>query len=127
MAKKLAMVFGVIFVIVGLLGFFSNPLVGAHGYFMTDTFHNVVHLLIGIIMLAMAGSAAGTSLTVFGIIYLLLAIVGFVQGGSGKLLGLVAYNAADNWLHLVVGVVLLAAGFSGKKAPAVSTMSTPQV
>ncbi len=113
MAKKLAMVFGVIFVLVGLLGFVSNPLVGATGYFHTDMIHNIIHLVVGVLMLVMAGSMATLALNLFGAVYVLLAIVGFVQGGD-MLLGFVAYNSADNWLHLVLGVVLLAAGMSLK-------------
>jgi hypothetical protein len=50
-------------------------------------------------------------LKTFGIIYLLLAIVGFIQLGSsgaeeGMLLGIASFNAADNYLHLVLGLDL---------------------
>ncbi len=113
MDKKITMVLGIVFVLVGLLGFISNPIVGSTGYFHTDMIHNVVHLLVGIVMLIMAGSQAVLALNLFGAIYVVLAIIGFVQGGD-KLLGFVGYNAMDNWLHLVLGVVLLALGMSLK-------------
>lgn len=125
MAKKITMVLGIVFVLVGLLGFISNPIVGSTGYFHTDMIHNVVHLLVGIVMLIMAGSQAVLALNLFGAIYVVLAIIGFVQGGD-KLLGFVGYNAMDNWLHLVLGVVLLALGMSlkgGSSAPASPTSS----
>jgi len=112
MAKKFIMVIGLVFVLVGALGFFSNPIVGASGFFETNVTHNIAHLLIGVMMLAMAPSAPNTALNIFGVVYLLLAILGFVM--TSPLLGLVAINSADNWLHVVLGVVLLVAGMTLK-------------
>ena len=116
MAKKLAMVFGVVFVLVGLLGFISNPIVGSMGFFMTNHVHDLVHLLVGVVMLVMSAqgeSMAIMSLTIFGAVYALIAVLGFVM--TSPLLGLVAYNSADNWLHVVLAIVLLGAGLSIKK------------
>lgn len=120
MAKTAALVFGIIFVLVGLLGFVSNPLVGANGLFMTNGLHNVVHLLFGIILLvAMRGGQAQSALwlKILGVVYLILAVLGLVLGGP-MLFGLVDINGADNWLHLVLGVVLLLAGMRGNSAAA---------
>ncbi len=118
MAKTLAMVFGVVFILVGVLGFVENPLVGAAGIFETDMLHNVVHLLFGIILLGVALKAQAKSalwLKILGVVYLLLAIIGFVMvPEGGALLGLVHANAADHYLHIVLGVVLVAAGFLAK-------------
>lgn len=118
MAKKIAVLFGVIFVLVGVLGFFPNPLVGMEGVFETDALHNIVHLLFGIILLVVAMKAPGKSalwLKILGAVYLLLALLGFfLISEGGKLLGLVQMNHADHWLHVVLGVVLLVAGFMGK-------------
>jgi hypothetical protein len=47
-----------------------------------------------------------------------------VPSGSGMLLGLVAVNSADNWLHLVLGVVLLLLSMGGKKAMAMPSAPT---
>lgn len=119
MAKKLAILFGVVFVLVGILGFVSNPLVGPTGIFETDMMHNLVHILFGLILLVVAFAAAGKSalwLKILGVVYLVLAVLGFVTVSSGgELLGLVHTNGADHWLHVVLGVVLLVAGFAGKK------------
>jgi hypothetical protein len=116
MAKKLAVIFGIIFVIVGILGFVPNPLVGATGTFMTDTIHNIVHLLIGVVLLIAAKSASASTmwLKIFGVVYLLLFIDGLIQ--PDKLLGFIMANGADTWLHLVLGIVLLGAGFMGGKS-----------
>ena len=121
MAKKLAMVFGVVFILVGLLGFFNNPILGI---FAVNGAHNVVHLLIGIVMVIMASqgeASAAMSMNIFGVVYLLVAVLGFVM--KSPMLGFIAYNGADNWLHVVLGIVLLAAGMSAKKSvPAAPAM-----
>jgi hypothetical protein len=114
MAKSLAVLFGIVFVIVGLLGFVPNPIVGATGLFQTDHLHDLVHLLVGVVLLvvAMAAPAAsGLWLKIFGVVYLLLAVLGFLMiPHGGMLLGLVLMNTADHWLYVVLGVVLLIAG-----------------
>lgn len=116
MAKTLAYIFGIIFVLVGLLGLFvSNPLVGQGSLFDTNTAHDLVHLIIGLILLAVAMWAPMQSsmwLKIVGAVYLLVAILGLFT--SSPLLGLVEINDADNWLHIVLGVVLLAAGVWAK-------------
>ena len=110
--KKLGVVLGIVFVLVGILGFISNPLVGANGLFQTDAVHNVIHLIIGVVLLiaAKSESASRKAIITFAVIYLLLAIVGFFQlgasGQSGKLLGLASANSADNWLHVVLAIVM---------------------
>ena len=122
MAKKIAMTLGVVFVLVGVLGFFPNPIVGANGFFLANYTHDIVHLLIGVVMIIMAAqgeSSAAMSMIIFGIVYALIAILGFVM--TSPLLGLVTYNAADNWLHVVLAVVLLIAGFSLKPKMAMTT------
>ena len=122
MAKKLAVVFGVIFVLVGVLGFIPNPIVGATGLFQTDALHDLVHLLIGIVLLVVAMSAPAASalwLKIFGIVYLILTVLGFLLIPSGgMLLGLVTMNTADHFLHLVLGVVLIAASMMSNSASA---------
>ena len=122
MAKKIAMIFGWIFLIIGILGFIPNPIVGEGGLFHADLNHNIVHILSGIIFLWVAYGAAAKSamlLKVFGIVYLLVAILGFFMG-EGSILGLIEVNAADNWLHLVLGLVFIWAGM--KKGGAMQTM-----
>lgn len=113
MAKNWAIIFGVVFVIVGLLGFVGGAgIVGANGVFVTDTVHDLVHLLSGLVILIVAFSAPQSSssvLKVFGIVYLVVTLLGFFM--TSPLLGIMAYNGADNWLHLVLGVVITWAGF----------------
>ena len=118
MAKTLAVIFGIVFVLVGVLGFIPNPIVSSDpsALFLANGLHSAVHFLIGVILLIAAAKGEGASslwLKIFGVVYLLLAIIGFIQigsTGSADMLGLVRYNAADNYLHLVLGIVLLGVG-----------------
>ena len=118
MAKTLAIVFGAVFVLVGILGFLANPIVGMEGLFQTDTLHDLVHLLFGIILLVVAFTAPARSaawLKILGIVYLVLAVLGFLTiSDGGELLGLVLMNTADHWLHVILGVALLLAGMAGR-------------
>jgi hypothetical protein len=115
-----AQLFGVVFLLVGILGFipgitsdapgdFSGEGSDAEllGLFQSSILHNIVHLLFGLFGLALARTADGarTFLVGAGVIYLLLWVVGLLGG-----LEWLPTNSADQWLHFVLGVVLLAAG-----------------
>jgi len=121
MAKTASLVIGIVFLIVGILGFIPNGIVGDEGTFMTNGLHDSIHILFGLILLFVsvkAASKASTALKVTGIIYLILAIIGFIQGTT--VLGIIPVNGADNWLHLVLGVVISTLGFTGKKDDSMS-------
>jgi hypothetical protein len=98
MLKRLAMIFGAIFVLVGLLGFVPNPLVGPDGFFATNGAHNIAHVLIGAVLMfasTQTERAAWISLITFGVVYLLLAVMGYATiGAEGhtNLLGIVHVN-----------------------------------
>ena len=108
MVRAVALVFGVSFLAVGVLGFILNPTGGELlGIFAVNVLHNLVHLLFGIF--GIAAALVGRSriyLQGVGVIYLLLTVLGFIPGlfvGDEMLLGLVHINLADNFLHLVLG------------------------
>ena len=54
---------------------------------------------------------------IFGIVYALVAVLGFMKG-NGLVLGMISNNTADTWLHVVLAVVMLFLGFgaSGNRA-----------
>ena len=118
MSKTLAMIFGVVLVLLGILGFVSNPVLGI---FAVDVVHNIIHIVLGIMLISGARSmnpkSAASSMKTVGIITVLIAVLGFIfVPVSGKLFGLVTMDSAGNWIHLVVGIVLVIAGMSGKGA-----------
>lgn len=123
MLKNIAIVFGIVFVVVGILGFIPalTPNGLLLGLFNVNTLHNIVHLATGIIALIIAmntPAAMSMFFRVFGVIYALVAILGFVYGDQ-PLLGLIANNAADTWLHVIIAVFALWVGFGMKaEAPA---------
>ena len=125
MAKNIALVFGVVYTLVGILGFIGNPIVGgAEGaLFPANTLHNVVHLATGLVLLwAASAGMAGTALKIFGLVYVLVALLGFFAASDGVILGLVDVNTADNWLHLASAIIFLWAGFMGVKDGTMKTM-----
>lgn len=131
MHKKLAMVFGIIFALIGILGFIpgiTNSDGMLLGIFHVDTIHNLIHLITGLIGIWLGSSSESGSKSwfqIFGVIYGLVAILGFVYGDD-KILGLISNNTADTWLHLVLAAVLLAIGFGmGGGAMSSDAGSTP--
>jgi len=114
MAKNLIIIFGFVFVIIGILGFVSNPVIGANGFFFTNHAHDIVHLIVGLLFLIVgfsaAASAAGT-LIVFGVLFALLAILGFIV--PSPILGL-ATNGALNWIDIIFAIIFIIGGFSSK-------------
>jgi Domain of unknown function (DUF4383) len=113
--KAAAIVFGLIFLLVGALGFvpaFTQQQM-LLGIFHVNAAHNIVHLLTGAVALAsgMSGAhAAQIFFRVFGVIYGIVAILGFMQG-TGLILGFLSNNVADAWLHAGIALVALVLGF----------------
>jgi Domain of unknown function (DUF4383) len=125
MLKNIAIAFGIVFIIVGILGFVSavTPNGLLLGYFEVNPAHNVVHLATGVVALIVAfisEKATRLFFQIFGVIYALVALTGFFTGNQ-PLLRIVAINAADNWLHLVIAVVTLYFGFGMKAAEPAAT------
>jgi hypothetical protein len=115
MLKKLAIGFGVIFVIIGILGFIPGFMRDGHlfGIFHVNAAHNAVHLLTGGVAIACGMASAYASqmfFRIFGVVYGLVAILGFV-GGDKPVLGFISNNIADAWLHTAIAAVSLFLGF----------------
>lgn len=119
--RTIALLFGYVFLAVGVLGFAFQPTLFAFG---VNPLHNVVHLASGLALLAGAYVAGGvhakTVNTVLGAVYLLVALLGFVTPGLTAALlhsDADAFPFADAILHAILGVALLGAGLA-IKAPA---------
>ena len=110
--KMVATVLGVVLIIAGIIGFIPNPIAySENAIFTVNVAHNVVHIISGLFLLAGAYTGLGSamSLRILGIVYVVVAVLGFVSGDM--ILGFISNNAGDNWLHVVLALVLLAAGF----------------
>jgi hypothetical protein len=115
MIKSAAVLFGVVFILVGILGFVPGVTDNQMllGIFHVNAAHNVVHLLSGAAALFAGMTSAGAAriyFRVFGVIYGLVAVMGFLMG-DGMLLGLISNNTADTWLHVAIAAVSLLLGF----------------
>jgi len=119
------MAVAVAFLLIGVLGFvpgvtteygameFAGHESGALllGLFQVSILHNIVHLLYGVAGLAMGRTADGARayLVGGGIIYLVLWIYGLVVDETSAA-NFVPLNDADDWLHLGLGVAMIALG-----------------
>ena len=134
-----ALLVGVVFLVVGVLGFipgvttnFDQLTFAGHesnaallGVFEVSVLHNIVHLLFGIagVLAARTFSAARGYLIGGGVIYLLLFVYGLVIDHNSAA-NFVPVNNADNYLHLVLGLGMIALGLLlGRRAPARTTTS----
>lgn len=116
-AKIASAVFGIVFLLVGFLGFTSNPIISEHdAIFHTDAIHNTVHIVSGALFLIIGFNwphFAPTFLKFFGVVYFLLGLLGlatFGTDGMGELLGFLHVNGADNFLHIALGIIIFAGG-----------------
>jgi hypothetical protein len=129
-----ATVASVVFIAVGVLGFipgittdFDTITFAGHdsdamllGIFQVSVLHNIVHLLFGVVGLALARTAAGARnfLIGGGLVYLLLWVYGLVVDESSDA-NFVPLNDADDWLHLVLGAGMILLGLLlGRSLPA---------
>jgi hypothetical protein len=82
--------------------------------FEVNGWHNVVHLLSGIVLLALAGKrrTARPAAIAFGVVYGLVTVIGLIDGND--VLGLIPVNPADNVLHALLSVLGMAAGLMSK-------------
>ena len=122
-AQRGAMVFGVVFLLVGLAGLLVPNGMGMEadmettgrllGLFPVNLLHNLVHLAFGAWGIAASPSHGGSR--TYGqagaVIYLLLFGLAFVDP---TLFGLVPIGGHDIWLHFVLALGLGYVGFAGE-------------
>jgi len=118
MVKTAAILFGIFFIVAGIGGFFPalTPDGKLFGLFMVDTIHNLVHLASGIVAMLCAFAGPGASrkyFQIFGLVYGLVAALGFYYQDN-PLLGMMAHNRTDIWLHVAISLVSLFLGFVAK-------------
>jgi hypothetical protein len=81
--------------------------------------HNIVHLLSGLVGLLVVGSWMGARWYAYalGTVYILITIVGFAYGDGEVIIGLIPINTEDNILHLLIGIAGIAAGAATPAVP----------
>jgi hypothetical protein len=122
MVKTAAILFGIVFLAIGILGFVPGVTTNVDGMpmllgiFHVNPAHSVVHITSGIVFLIAGMAGAGPSrmwFRIFGGIYALVAVLGFMNP-NGPLLGMISNNPATTWLHVVLAAAMLFLGFVAK-------------
>ena len=112
--QTLALVLGAVYLLVGIIGFFwtgfdnfagnsqHDMLIGV---FMINPLHNIAHILVGVLGLAMARTLAGARSYgwLLAVLYAALFVYGLIA--AGKSWDFLDINAADNVLHIATAVV----------------------
>ena len=126
-------VVGATLVVAGIIGFFYNATFtsdesvrdAVFGVLDVNGWHNVVHILTGVLGLLAFGAgayAARTYAMALGVVYLGVAAVGFAVGDGDSILSIVPVNTEDNILHLLLGVAGVGAWLA---TPAEARASAP--
>ena len=134
-AQVYALVFGLVLLAAGILGFFYEASFSSGddadreavlGILDVNGWHNVVHILSGVIGLAVAGSYANARMYAlgFGAIYIVVAILGFIYGDGDEIFDLIPVNTEDNVLHALIGIAGIGAGMATPAEPAPTTVAT---
>jgi hypothetical protein len=119
-ARLYATLVGGVLVIAGIIGFFysssfnTNPadVDDVFGILSVNGWHNMVHIVTGGLGLLAAGYAARQYALGLGVVYIVIAIWGFIIGSGDFILGFIPVNTEDNFLHLILGVLGVAAGLA---------------
>jgi len=106
----------------GLLGFVpNNPIASSDpgALFRVNAAHNVVHLITGVLALAIAfgtrGRQLGNATMGFGVLYAVVAVLLLVDPTMFGLFSDAPTNAADHVLHVALAVVSLALGYMARE------------
>lgn len=122
--QRVAQIFGIVFILVAIYGFTQTGMANMEsdparapqllGLFPVNVLHNAVHLLFGIWGLVASRSFDGARsyARIAGVLYLVLAVLGFVVPNG---FGLVPLGGYDVWLHAVLGLVLAGVGFTARE------------
>lgn len=132
LARTAALVFGLVYLVVGVAGFIPGLVFGTPedmpsatgnllGIFPINAVHNVVHLAIGAALLygATATPAAIMVSRIVGVTYILVGLLGipFPDG-----FGLLPLGGTDVLLHLATGAILLYIGFGAPSEERTATV-----
>ena len=124
-AQLFGLVFGVVYVLVGIAGFFvADSFTGGQAsdkliFFPVNHMHNIVHLAIGGALLFGSSRAdlARTVNLVVGIVYALVAVLGFLGVVTPELIN--DRGVSDDFLHLGTAILAIYFGTAG------ATTATP--
>jgi uncharacterized protein DUF4383 len=122
-ARLYATLVGGALVVAGIVGFFYSSSFGspgsvdeALGVLSVNGWHNLVHIGTGAVGLLVANRSARRYALWLGGAYVGLAAWGFILGGDATILGFFPVNAGDDFLHLILGLLGVAAALATPRA-----------
>jgi hypothetical protein len=114
-ASLYAVLIGGVLLVAGIIGFFYSASFGSPGnvdavlgILDVNAWHNLVHVAsgaLGLLAFASGPRASRTYALVFGVVYIVVAIWGFIIGSHESILGFIPVNTEDNILHVILGVL----------------------
>jgi hypothetical protein len=114
-ASLYALLIGGVLLVAGIIGFFYSASFGSPGsvdavlgILDVNAWHNLVHIAsgaAGLLAFASGPRASRTYALVFGVVYIVVAIWGFIIGSHESILGFLPVNTEDNILHVILGVL----------------------
>ncbi len=133
-AQVYALVIGLTLVAAGILGFFYNASFGTGdgterdavlGILDVNAWHNLFHIATGGLGLVVAGSYGGARAYALGVgvVYLVVALLGFLAGDGDELFNLIPVSTEDNILNVLIGVAGATAGIGTPATTAPSTQA----
>lgn len=104
--KSYALILGVVLLLVGILGFIPNGIVGEKGFFGTNTIQDILHLIAGAfgVYVGTKGKGHGYNAAI-GWIGIILGILGFIPTIKDLLADILMINTEITVLHLAIGIV----------------------
>jgi uncharacterized protein DUF4383 len=138
--QRFAQVFGAVYVLVGVAGFIPPLLIGnvpgvlgpfagmLLALFAVNWFHNVAHLAIGAVGLAVyrSYSASKTYALALGLAYAGLFLLGVLSADVATLGGLLPLNGFDDLLHIATSLVAFAAYFTARLPESERSVAQPR-
>jgi hypothetical protein len=139
--RYFAMIFGIIFLLVGIAGFIPplvQPGMGDYhltvdgpgqgylfGLFHVNLLHNLIHLVFGLwgIIAAVSTDASRVYSRSVAVIYGILVIMGLIPV-LNTVFGLVPIHGNDVWLHAIIAIVAAYFGWATVSTPVVTTGPT---
>jgi hypothetical protein len=127
-ARLYAGVVGAVLVVAGIIGFFYSSSFGSpgdvdpvFGILDINGWHNLVHIATGLLGLLAYNAGAYASrqyALILGIVYVAVAVWGFIEGDGGAILDVIPVNTEDNVLHTLLGIGGIAAAYATPRTEA---------
>ena len=112
--KTYSLILGIVLLIVGVWGFFTNSILGLFG---VNSMHSVLHLIAAVCGIYVGLKGTGMTYTaIIGWIGIILGVLGFIPGVKDFLMNMLNVDMGITVLHLVIGIVSLIVHYAFKSS-----------